>query len=234
MSIVILFLAVIAAIAFWWLSGQKLTSKPWLEQGVIDDDPGIGMQSMPAAKIGLGVFLTVVSCFFALLISSYFARMEGSDWRVLPVPNLLWFNTGVLILSSAALQWAKVASGKDASDDVKLAMLVGGFCALLFLVGQLLAWRLLLKHGYYASTNPANAFFYLLTGLHGLHLAGGIAVLGSVAEKLWRGVSPAKLRPSLALCATYWHFLLALWLILLAMLTGYMGDFLKICRAALT
>ena len=81
MSITLLVLAVIGAIAVWWLSQQRLMSKPWLEVGVIDDDfPGTGASSLPAATIGLGVLLAVVGSLFALLISAYFMRMQVADW----------------------------------------------------------------------------------------------------------------------------------------------------------
>ena len=53
MSAIILFLAVIAIIAGWWLSQQRLMAKPWLEEGSIDDFPGTGAVTLPAAKLGL-------------------------------------------------------------------------------------------------------------------------------------------------------------------------------------
>ncbi len=230
MSVLIIILAVIAVIAFWWLSRQRLFSKPWLEEGVIGDLPDTGASRQSAAKVGLGVFLAVVSSLFALLIAAYFIRMETADWRPLPIPNLVWFNTGVLIASSAALQWATIAARKGLMDDVRLGVFAGGFCALLFLTGQLLAWRLMTASGYLVAGNPANSFFYLLTGVHGLHLAGGLVALGRTGEKMWRGVDLAQLRPSLGLCTTYWHYLLIVWLVLLAMLTGYIGDVVTICR----
>lgn len=234
MSVLIIFLAVIAAIVFWWLSRHRLMSKPWLEEGVIGDLPGTAASSQPAAKVGLGVFLAVVSSLFALLISAYFIRMDAADWRPLPIPNLLWFNTGVLVASSAALQWAKIGARRGLMDDVRLGVFAGGFCALLFLVGQLLAWRLLTASGYLLASNPANSFFYLITGLHGLHLAGGLVALGRTGGKMLHGVALAQLRPSLELCTTYWHYLLIVWLVLFAMLTGYAGDFVSICRGLIS
>src|SRR6202171_4381640 len=100
MSAIILFMAGIAAIAGWWLSQQRLTAKPWLEEGVIVDWREESPSSVPPAKIGLGVFLAVVGSLFALFISAYSMRMNMVDWRALPMPRLLWFNTGVLVLSS--------------------------------------------------------------------------------------------------------------------------------------
>src|SRR5262245_7056119 len=98
-SAIILFMAGLAAIAGWWLSQQRLAAKPWLEEGVIADWREQRPSSLQPAKIGLGVFLAVVGALFALLISAYSMRMNMVDWRILPVPKLLWFNTGVLVMS---------------------------------------------------------------------------------------------------------------------------------------
>jgi len=80
------------------------------------------------------------------------------------------------------------------------------------------------------ATNPANAFFYLFTGLHGLHLLGGIVALALTVDKVWRGFEVKQVRLSVQLCAVYWHFLLALWLVLFTLLTPWVGDFADICR----
>lgn len=234
MSITLLLLAVIGAIAAWWLSQQRLTAKPWLEVGVIDDVPGAGASARPAATIGLGVFLAVVVTLFVLLISAYFTRMELADWAQMPAPKLLWFNTGLLILSSVALQYAQVAARRGRIEDVRDGLIAGGLFAFTFLVGQLFVWQQLNAAGYFLAANPANAFFYLLTGLHGLHLLGGLVALGRTADKVWRGFEVNQVRLSVQLCAVYWHFLLALWLVLFSLLTPWVGDFAVICRQLLT
>ena len=103
------------------------------------------------------------------------------------------------------------------------------------LAGQLLAWRQLNAAGYFLAANPGNAFFYLFTGLHGLHLLGGLVALGMTANKVWRGGFEVKeVRLSVQLCAVYWHFLLALWLVLFTLLTPWVGEFAAICRQLLT
>ena len=234
MSITLLVLAVIGAVVAWWLSQQRLAAKPWLEVGAIGF-PGTGASSLPAATIGLGVFLAVVSLLFALLISAYVMRMNAEDWTLRPAPMQLWLNTGVLILSSAALQWAQVAARRGQIDNVITGLFVAGVFALAFLVGQLLAWQRLNSEGYFLATNPGNAFFYLLTGLHGLHLLGGLVVLALTADKLWRSFELGQVRLSVRLCAIYWHFLLLLWLVLFSLLmTSWVDDFAVFCRQLVT
>ena len=234
MSAIILFLAAIAAIAGWWLSQQRLPAKPWLEEGVTADWREESPSSVPPAKIGLGVFLAVVGSLFALFISAYSMRMNLVDWRTLPVPRLLWFNTAVLVLSSVALQWAQVAARRNNIDGVIVGLCAGGASAVTFLVGQLLAWRQLSGAGYFLASNPANSFFYLITAVHGLHLMGGLVALGRTTAKVWRGVAVTELRLSVELCAIYWHFLLLVWLVLLGLLTGWTDNFIDICRQLLT
>ena len=234
MSAIILFMAGIAAIAGWWLSQQRLGAKPWLEEGVIVDFREEGAPSLPPAKIGLGVFLAVVGSLFALFISAYSMRMSMVDWRALPVPRLLWFNTGVLVTSSIALQWAYMAARRNDMDGVIIGLCAGGASALIFLAGQLLAWRQLSLAGYFVASNPANSFFYLITAVHGLHLMGGLVALGRTIAKVWRGAEMTQVRLGVELCAIYWHFLLLVWLVLLALLTGWTDDFVDICRQLFT
>jgi cytochrome c oxidase subunit 3 len=234
MSAIILFMAGIAAIAGWWLSQQRLAAKPWLEEGVIVDLREESTSSLPPAKIGLGVFLAVVGSLFALFISAYSMRMNMVDWRALPVPRLLWFNTGVLVLSSIALQWAQVAARRDDTDGAIIGLCAAGALAVTFLVGQLLAWQQLRVAGYFLAANPANSFFYLITAVHGLHLMGGLVALGRTTAKVWRGAAMTQVRLSVELCAIYWHFLLLVWLVLLGLLTGWTDDFVDICRQLLT
>ena len=234
MSAIILFMAGIAAIAGWWLSQQRLASKPWLEEGVLVDFRGDNASSLPPAKIGLGVFLAVVGSLFALFISAYSMRMSMVDWRALPVPKLLWFNTGVLITSSIALHWAYMAARRNDMDGVIIGLLAGAASAVIFLVGQLLAWQQLKVAGYFVASNPANSFFYLITAVHGLHLMGGLVALGRTTAKVWRGAEMIQVRLSVELCAIYWHFLLLVWLVLLGLLTGWTDNFVDICRQLLT
>ncbi len=198
---------------------HQLTEKPWVAaQGKVDDLHDGRALSLPTAKLGLRIFLAVVTVLFSLLVVAYADRMAAADWRPLPQPWLLWPNTAMLILSSVALQWAWVAANRGQIDGVRVGLLAGGVFAFAFLAGQLLAWQQLAALGYFAATNPANAFFYLITALHGLHLLGGLVAWGRTTAKVRRGFEVAQVRLSVELCAVYWHFLLLVWLVLFALL----------------
>jgi cytochrome c oxidase subunit 3 len=214
----LLVLVGIMAIVVWWLVRQTVNVKPWMEQRPIEVVHGDGALSLPSVKVGLGVFLAVATSLFALLISAYHMRMMGEDWTRLPIPRVLWLNTGVLILASVAMQWTRTAARRGELDRVKSGLIAGGVLTFSFLAGQLWAWQQMDASGYFLTANPAYSFFYLLTALHGLHLLGGLWVWGKTTAKVLRGVEVGKVRLSVELCTVYWHYLLLVWLVLFAVL----------------
>ena len=198
---------------------DQLMEKPWesVRGKVVGLHDGRTF-ALHQKKLGLRVFLTVASVLFSLFIVTYADRMAVWDWRPLPEPWLLWLNTGILILSSVALQWALVNARRRRIEGVRQGLLVGGVLAYAFLAGQLGVWLQLNALGYFAAANPANAFFYLLTALHGVHLVGGLVALGRTTAKAKRVHEVSDIRLSIELCAIYWHFLLVVWLILFGLL----------------
>src|SRR5262245_51714104 len=206
------------AIVVGWLVRQTLNVRPWVETQPIDNMGGDAGFSLPAMKVALWVFLAVVTSLFALLISAYFMRMMGTDWTNLAVPKVLWLNTGVLILGSFAMQRTRTAAQRGHSEGVRNGLIASGVFTFAFLAGQLWAWRELNASGYFMTANPANAFFFLLTALHGLHLLGGLWVWARTTVKVWRGAKIAQIRLSVELCTVYWHYLLVVWLVLFGLL----------------
>ena len=185
--------------------------------GAIEDPRPDGY--LPPAKMGLWVFLAVVTSVFALFVSAYFIRMELSDWKPLPVPALLWVNTIMLLFGSAALQRARSAVDKGPLLAVKSSLIAAGIFTIVFLAGQLWAWQQLGASGYFVDTNPANAFFYVITAVHGLHMLGGLWVWGKTTVKVFGdGIAPERISLSVELCTIYWHYLLLIWLALFGLL----------------
>jgi len=198
---------------------HQLKEKPWATvQGTVMDLHDGSAFSIPTATLGLRVFLAVVTVLFSLLIMAYGSRMEFEDWRPSPPLRLLWLNTAMLALSSVAMQRAKTAARRGEAGGVANGLMGGGVFAMAFLSRQILAWRQLTMTIAFDVTNPAIAFFYLITALHGLHLLGGLVAWGSTTAKLWRGLDVVRLRLSVELCTFYWHFLLLVWLVLFGLL----------------
>ena len=240
MIVIVAFMVVLAGFAGWWLLHQGLAAKPWLEVGIPQAADWHAPAQRPIAKLGLAAFLAVAGSLFALLVSAYFMRMGMADWRMLPMPIVLWFSTGLLMLSSLALQATVAAARRGELDGIRSGLLAAGVSALAFLAGQLLAWRELADAGYFAASNPAGAFFCLVTAIHGLHMLGGLVALCRVTTRAFvvpLGSTPqaiGALRLGVELCATYWHFMLAVWLVLFAVMMRWTDELIAICRGLLS
>ena len=228
MSVILAFLVAVIAVTVWWLLRHGLMSKPWLETG---SSPA--MQAGPGRsteRVGLGIFLVVVGSLFALFGSAFVMRMDLEAWSSLHLPPIVWANTGQLILASLFLHLAAAAARRGDGEGFRRDTMVAALATAGFLVGQLLAWRELTVAGDGLATGPAASFFYLLSGLHGLHILGGVAALGLMAAR--RNTKRTPLRAGL--CATYWDFLLVVWLGLLVLFLGWANQLVDICRGILT
>ncbi len=204
---------------------DAIAAKPWLPQPT--PSPRAGPPTA-AATVGLRLLLGVISALFGLLTIALLVRSRLPDWQALagvpgaPLVGLdaLWLNTALLAASSVALQVASSTARRERLATARLALALGGAFALAFLGGQAAVWQQFMAEGHFVASDPATSFFYLLTGLHGLHLAGGLVAVARAMMRAWREDAAAGLRASAALCALYWHFLLAVWLLVFALLAS--------------
>ena len=199
---------------------KLLSQKPWeASQAAIDNQHDGKTLYLSKAKLGVRTIMVVSSVIFSLFVVSYSDRMLVHDWRSLSEPWLLWINTAILIFTSFVFHKAKILSDKNEFEKVKNYLLLVGFLTFAFITGQLLVWQYYVNLGQYASTNPANAFFYLFTALHGVHILGGLFFWGKATTKLFtKNFSVLKIKQAIELCAIYWHFLLIVWFILFGLM----------------
>src|SRR2546423_15517252 len=185
-----------------------------------DGDYGDSGSSFPLTKgqIGTWILLTAVIMLFAGLSSAYIVLRGVPSWQNIELPFLLWPNTAILLLSSLAIDISRRAIRRNDLQSMKRWLVVGGVLGFGFLAGQLAAWQQLVNAGVYLPSTQQSSFFYILTGLHGLHLLGGIVALGIVLAMALRNRLTAFHDEPLRLAATYWHVMDAIWLYLFVML----------------
>jgi cytochrome c oxidase subunit 3 len=177
-----------------------------------------------ASRSGVWVAIFAITMSFAAFTSALFVREGASaDWTHLVLPPILYANTLVLLLGSVTLWMATGTVNAHAlldSHAVKTVMswLIATLAlGLLFIAGQYEAWRQLAAQGLFLSTNPNSSFFYVFTGMHILHLLGGIAALVYLVGQLV-GSHTTFRRAAFQNTAIYWHFMGVLWLYLLFVL----------------
>ena len=172
-----------------------------------------------ASRSGIWLGLFTITMSFAAFTSALFVREGTSDWGHIVLPAVLYFNTFLLLCSSATIEVARRSlTGGSLIDGQKsrkgtgwllLTLVLGlAFCA-----GQYMAWQQLRAQGLYLATNPNSSFFYVLTFMHVLHLLAGIVVLSYLTGRVL--ASHTTFRRSLfENTAIYWHFLGVLWVYL--------------------
>jgi len=203
-----------------WLLKQSFNTEPWVAEQVSDTAHhgpfgGAGNTKL----IALTALLAVVTSFFALIFSAYALRMELGDWVPMTEPQLLWVNTGALVLASVVFQWTRNGAVKGQRSRLLPGLVLTGVFTTAFVVGQFVAWLQLQGDGQLITSNPSNAFFYFLTGAHALHIVGGMIVWGRATLRFALGKAEAgAIRRSIELCTIYWHCLLLVWLILFGLL----------------
>lgn len=206
---------------------KVLAEKPWLPEAA-GTVPELGATSyMPPVKISVRFLMVAISIFFLLFFITFITRSQFEDFRALagepwqPFTDSLrlWINTAVLLVASIAMQMAVRAVRSGDEKQLGWMLALGAFMAMLFIILQISVWQYLLNLGYGVAANPANSYFYMLTGLHALHLGGGLIALSKAFTALGRGGEIGQQKILIEACASYWHYLFALWLVLFFMLT---------------
>jgi cytochrome c oxidase subunit III len=225
MSLTVAYAALTTGIIVWLVLVSKLRVRPWEQQVAAPD--GSGFSGLAPKRIGLWIFLAVITSLFGLFLSAYYMRMGhgghaghgGGDWTAVRDPSILWINTLVLIVGSLAMQSARAAVTRGKLDQTRLRLFAAGLLTAAFLIGQMVAWRQLRLSEVFSPGNPAVAFFYVLTAVHGLHLLGGLFVwTRTLARSMKKDIEAIDLRLSVELTTVYWHYLLLVWLGLFAVL----------------
>lgn len=187
--------------------------------------PKVALSERPERSetgVWIGIFAIVMT--FAALTSAMIVR-EGValDWQHFQLPKILYLDTVILFFSSWTLETALSKLKEDENRFsagmtwLAITLALGG----MFVIGQVVAWRVLAGKGLFLATNPSSSFFYVFTAAHALHLVGGILGLGYLIYKLNRTRSAAR-TTGIRATSLYWHFMDGLWVYLFVLLLARM------------
>ncbi|WP_200975960.1 cytochrome c oxidase subunit 3 [Echinicola sp. 20G] len=174
--------------------------------------------AMHPKKFALWLFIVSVVMIFAALTSAFIVRQGEGNWLDYDLPQVLWFTSGIILLSSASLHWAYISAKNDQLTNLKVALSITTVLGIAFLIGQWYSWVALVERDVYFVGNPAGSFMYVLTGLHAAHLISGVIFLIIVLISSFRYKIHSQRMNTMEMCATYWHFLGGLWIYLFVFL----------------
>jgi cytochrome c oxidase subunit 3 len=184
--------------------------------------------------------LISITMLFAGLTSAYIVRQGEGKWVQFAMPGLFRISTLLIVLSSITMQWSVISAKKNNLKNLKLAISLTVLLGIGFVISQYLSWTQLVQQGIYlvgqikdinvnynyipaaketateigSTGNVAGSFLYVITGLHVMHVVGGMIALFVVFSRAFRGKYSASNYTGVSTCSIYWHFLDGLWVYL--------------------
>ena len=174
------------------------------------------------SKLGIWLFLASEIMLFGALFSTYIILRTGDPTWMLHVKEahlnipLATINTAVLILSSVTFVMSWVSLKLKDLSKFKMYMGITLLCSIIFLVIKYFEYTAKFDAGHYPSTHNFYAVYFTMTGLHGLHIIGGIIVnayLWMPGAKMWN-TDPDRFTNRVEVAGLYWHFVDLVWIFL--------------------
>jgi cytochrome c oxidase subunit III len=174
--------------------------------------------SMHPLKFATWLFIVSIVMIFAALTSAYVVRKAEGNWLEFNLPDMFYYTSGLILLSSVSMHMAYLSLKNDLFDRAKIFMAITIILGVVFCYGQFIAWGELVNNDIYFVGNPAGSFVYVFSGLHGVHIVSGIVFLIIVIINIFRSKIHSRNMAQMEMCTTFWHFLGGLWLYLFAFL----------------
>jgi cytochrome c oxidase subunit 3 len=173
---------------------------------------------MSWVRFGVWVFIGVIGIMFASLMLVYIARLSQKPVAQFEPPKLLWISTTLLLLSSVTCQWALHSIRRGNLQGLRYGLTITLALGINFLLMQLLSWKQLHDLGITAQQHLFSGLFYLFTGLHGIHLLGGMLFMMFVWYQAMQNVYTPKRHLGVEMGTLYWHSMDVLWLALFGLI----------------
>ena len=182
---------------------------------------------MNPKKFSLWLFLVSLTMLFAGLTSAVVVKRADNNWLEFHIPTIFMINTVVIVLSSITMQWSYYSAKKNNLKNNRIALWLTVILGIAFIVGQVMGYQALIAEKTFLVgreingvliSNPSASFFYVISGLHALHLFGGVIALAFTIYASYNYRVHSMSLVGINLCATYWHYMGALWVYLFVFL----------------
>ena len=153
---------------------------------------------------------------FGSLTSAYIVRQAAGNWLEFRMPDIFFFSTAVILLSSATLHGSYWAFRNGKENVYRILLPITCLLGIAFIIMQYQGWNILYSIGVALDGNPGGSFFYVISGIHAAHVIGGIFALAVASlHAISLPYKPTeKRRRRFQLVLHYWHFVDFLWLYL--------------------
>jgi cytochrome c oxidase subunit III len=169
----------------------------------------------------LGILGSVIIFVFLSLL--YLIRKENPGWYNFEMPRIFWLSTVAIVMSSFSLAWANRCFARERFSRHRYMLGATFVLGIIFCISQVMGWKHLQDSGVLMEGSVSASFLYIFSGLHLLHILGGILVLfyaltdairnGSYIDSYIQSLNPVKMS-RLRLVSIYWHFVDFLWIYL--------------------
>ncbi len=166
-------------------------------------------------KFTMWVAIASITMMFAGLTSAYIVKRSMTSWTTFEMPVVFWYSTVVMLLSSITIYLALKAFREKERVKYRQLITVTAVLGLIFVILQYLGFREIWSTGIHFSGSGGGQFLYIIAGLHGLHVLGGVIALIVLFFKAFsvkfRNYDPVPVE----VMSTYWHFVDLLWIYLM-------------------
>ncbi len=168
-------------------------------------------------KFTLWVAMGSIIMMFAGLTSAYIVRSNQANWLQFSLPNIFWYSTVVILISSLTITLSVRAFKVREMRRYRILISLTAFLGISFAILQFIGFKELQSQGVQLlgqGSNPSASFLAIITGLHVAHVLGGVIALLIIFFRAYSGRSKSYNPVSVEVVSTYWHFVDVLWIYL--------------------
>ena len=215
-----------------------LSQKPWEEDQIAIDTKHEGRSFNLSNQMSAVIIIFGIStALFSLVFTSYlYSLPPEQDTTFILKKNLLWFNTLVLIFVTFYFNKIRNDLSKNITNKIKKNIIIVGGLSYLFLFLQILLWYQLMREGHFVSTNTYFSSYYFFTGLHGVHLLGGLFFWGKVSSRIFSLAENdyANEQKNISALSIYWLFLFIVWLTFFGLMIIFNDTVIAWCKSLIS